>query len=303
MFLFQFFVSRCSVNLLENGEDVSKKSLQISMQSLKEKLKAKDMLISSLKCNLDTERSEGDRLHEKVQNLFTNEERVSLQLCALKLSKKSKRSAFMNFKKKKADNDQLKNETGFLNEKQFSIVIQLVQAKQELGNEIRESLEMETRLCILVKHGEEYTEMLHQKCFHLGVGLAKKTSENFVCTGKTDHKETAELLKEKKRLENELAFKEAHEGLLEKQIALLKKQKKSCTKALRKYEDELDGRADQSIVLSLVDVLTTSCDPETTKTDPCNKGTTLEMEQENNSRKVIFTENYRRENLSFAEGK
>lgn len=290
-----------SVSLLDNKETFSEESLQASVQCLREKLQAKEQLIITLKSTLDTERSEGYKLREKVQKLFLSEERVSLQLCALKISKKGKRGGFINFKRKKSENETGKSEaSGVLNERQVSVVIQLVQAKQQLENEIKESLEMDTRLCSLVKHGEEYTEMLHKKCLDFGDGFDKTTSDSFTSAGITDNNvKAAKLLKEKNRLDNEVVFKEAHEGLLEKQIALLKKQKKCCMTVLRKYDEVLDGHSGQSIVPSLVDILTTSV---------CNlddKDTKLEtmVKEKSNVSKIKLAGDPKREKDAITEGK
>lgn len=294
-----------SVSLLDKKETFSEESLQASVQCLREKLQAKEQLIISLKSTLDTERSEGCKLREKVQKLFLSEELVSLQLCALTISKKGKRGGFINFKRKKSENETVKSvSSGVLNEKQVSIVIQLVQAKQQLENEIKESLEMDTRLSSLAKHGEEYTEMLHKKCMDFGDGFDKTTSDSFKTAGINDNSEVAaKLLKEKHRLDNEVVFKEAHEGLLEKQIALLKKQKKCCINVLRKYDEVLDGHSGQSIVPSLVNILTTSvCNLDD---DPRDKDTKLETKVEDKSKvsKIKLAGDPKRENVSITEGK
>ena len=225
----------------ENVDEVSLKALQSNIQCVGDKLQHKVRLIAFLKHNLDAERSEADRLHEKITTVLANGDSNS------KLSKKSKKS-FTNFKRKKSGNEPTKyRDTGSVNDKQFSVVIQLVLAKQELANEIKESLEMESRLTTLGKHGEEYTALLFNKC-----------SDNGVKSHKSDP-EVVALLRERKRLENEFVFNEAQEGLLEKQIILLKKQRKFSVKALRKYEDEFDQCADQSsIVQALVAILMTS---------------------------------------------
>ena len=227
---------------------------------MKEKVAYSEYNISLLKATLERKRTESIEVQSQIHEaLFGNDKRPSVEPPEQKSCKKARGSGLLGFMKRKNENEliheKVELKTAPVSEKQLVLVIDLVQCKEQLFVGIQESIDLEERLERLGKASREYTQ--------ISQGQDYCVVENKTCTSSTwvENKANLELLKclkEKERIENEFSFKEAQTRLLEKQITLLKSERKACLKALRRYEKEMNEFASNSLISALARLLSSA---------------------------------------------
>ena len=234
------------------------KSLEQTNKFLKEKVAYSEYNISLLKATLERKRTESIEVQSQIHEaLFGNDKRPSVEPPEQKSCKKARGSGLLGFMKRKNENEliheKVELKTAPVNEKQLVLVIDLVQCKEQLFVGIQESIDLEERLERLGKASREYMPMLQ--------GQDHRVVENKTASTSVENKANLELLKclkEKERIENEFSFKEAQTRLLEKQITLLKSERKACLKALRRYEKEMNEFASSSLISALARLLSSA---------------------------------------------
>ena len=229
---------------------MSSKSIEQGNKFLKEKLAYSEYNISLLKATLERKRTEATEVRMQIQEaLFGDKQRPVVETSEQKMSKRAKGNGLLGFMKAKCPG-KVEAKSTPLCEKQLAVVIDLVQCEEQLVIGIQESIDLEGRLERLGKASREYMDIL----------LAKEArfAENKIANASVANLERLKCLKEKERIENEFSFKEGHTRLLEKQIALLKSERKACLKAVRRYEEEMKGIAPNSIVSTLAKLLSSS---------------------------------------------
>ena len=223
---------------------------------MKEKLAYSEYNIGLLKAALGRKRTEAAEVQAQIDEaLFGNKQRPVVESSGQKASKRAKGNGLLGLKKAKSP-AKVEAKSPPLCEKQIAVVIDLVQCKEQLLVGIQESVDLEQRLERLGKASREYMNNLLTKDLHAPVA----SLELFKC------------LKEKQRIESEFSFKEAHTRLLEKQIALLKSERKACLKAVRRFDELMKGVARSSTVSSLARLLSRSASSDDKKSNK-NGGT------------------------------
>ena len=225
---------------------------------MKEKVAYSEYNISLLKATLERKRTESIKVQVQIHEaLFGNDQRPSVEPPEQKLCKRARGNGLLGSIKRKNENestdekDELKSAP--VSEKQLAFIIDLVQCKEQLVVGIQESIDLEERLERLGKASREYVVILQ--------GQDSRNVENRSSSASVENKANLELLKclkEKERIENEFSFKEAQIRLLEKQITLLKSERKACLKALRRYEKEMNELSSNSLISTLARLLSSA---------------------------------------------
>ena len=225
---------------------------------MKEKVAYSEYNISLLKATLERKRTESIEVKVQIHEaLFGNDQRPSVEPPEQKLCKRAKGNGLLGLIKRKNENESTDEEDELksapVSEKQLAFVIDLVQCKEQLVVGIQESTDLEERLERLGKASREYVLILQ--------GQDSRNVENKSSSASVENKANLELLKclkEKERIENEFSFKEAQIRLLEKQITLLKSERKACLKALRRYEKEMNELSSNSLISALARLLSSA---------------------------------------------
>ena len=226
------------------------KSLEQANKFLKEKLAYSEYNLGLLKATLGRKRTEATEVQTQIHEaLFGSKQCPAVESPEQKTTKKAKGNGLLGLKKAKSP-PKVETKSPPLCEKQLAVVIDLVQCKEQLVIGIQESVDLEQRLERLGKASREYMDTLLTKNSRF---VANKMANTSVA-----NLELFNCLKEKQRIENEFSFKEAHTRLLEKQIALLKSERKACLKAVRRYEELMKGVARNSMVSTLARLLSSS---------------------------------------------
>lgn len=229
-------------------EASSLETLEQSNRFSKEKLAHIEYNVSLLKATLERKRMEATEIQREVCKALLDD---GIQLSTIesapeleqKMCREGKESIMLEKQTNDVNQGMIESKSAPLTEKQLAVVIDLVQCEEQLVVGIQESVDLEKRLERLGNSNRDYMKMLLGKDSRFAQSSISNASD---CT--EANFSFLNCLKEKERIENEFSFKEAQIRLLEKQLTLLKSERKACLKALRRYQEEMKGIAQSSMI-------------------------------------------------------